>query len=151
MGQSLKMTLANDRTFELWSGFMPKRKLIKNTIGNDLYSLQVYSKLPDFKNFSPDTEFEKWALVEVANYEDETGEFKTFSLQDGLYAVFIHKGASNDFLKTIKAIHFVWLPTSGYELDDRPHFELLGEKYKNNHPNSEEEVWVPVRVSSSAP
>lgn len=35
VGHFLKMTLANDRTFELWSGFMPKRKLIKNTVGTD--------------------------------------------------------------------------------------------------------------------
>jgi len=25
------------------------------------------------------------------------------------------------------------------------HFELLGEKYKNNHPDSEEEVWIPIK------
>jgi AraC family transcriptional regulator len=38
-----------------------------------------------------------------------------------------------------------WLPASGYELDDRPHFEILGERYKNNDPDSEEELWFPVR------
>lgn len=32
-----------------------------------------------------------------------------------------------------------------YEIDFRPHFEILGEKYKNNDPGSEEEVWIPVR------
>jgi AraC family transcriptional regulator len=37
------------------------------------------------------------------------------------------------------------LPNSAYELDDREHFELLGEKYKNNDPNSEEEIWIPIR------
>jgi AraC family transcriptional regulator len=37
------------------------------------------------------------------------------------------------------------LPASGYELDDRPHFEILGERYKNNDPDSEEELWFPVR------
>lgn len=30
----------------------------------------------------------------------------------------------------------MWLPNSDYLLDDRPHFELLGDKYKNNDPNS---------------
>jgi AraC family transcriptional regulator len=29
-------------------------------------------------------------------------------------------------------------------LDDRPHFEVLGEKYKNNDPTSEKEIWIPI-------
>jgi len=33
-----------------------------------------------------------------------------------------------------------WLPKSDYELDEKPHFEILGEKYKNDDPNSEEEI-----------
>ncbi|RYE38364.1 MAG: GyrI-like domain-containing protein, partial [Sphingobacteriales bacterium] len=39
-----------------------------------------------------------------------------------------------------------WLPNSAYELDDRPHFELLGSKYKNDDAESEEEIFVPVRL-----
>lgn len=27
-------------------------------------------------------------------------------------------------------------------VDDRPHFEVLGGKYQNNSPNSEEEIWI---------
>jgi len=30
-------------------------------------------------------------------------------------------------------------------LDNRPHFEVLGEKYKNGDPESEEEIWIPVK------
>ena len=32
-----------------------------------------------------------------------------------------------------------------YTLDDRPHFEILGEKYKNQDPDSEEELWIPIK------
>lgn len=32
-----------------------------------------------------------------------------------------------------------------YELDEREHYELLGEKYKNNYPASEEEIYLPIR------
>ena len=32
-----------------------------------------------------------------------------------------------------------------YILDNRPHFEVLGGKYKNNDSNSEEEIWIPVK------
>jgi AraC family transcriptional regulator len=38
-----------------------------------------------------------------------------------------------------------WLPDSEYRLDVRPHFEVLGEKYKNDDPESEEEIWIPIK------
>lgn len=43
-------------------------------------------------------------------------------------------------------IYGSWLPNSTeYARDNRPHFEILGEKYKNNDPESEEEIWIPVK------
>lgn len=42
-----------------------------------------------------------------------------------------------------------WLPASGYYLDNRPHFEILGHKYKNNDPDSEEEIWIPVKPKNA--
>ena len=38
-----------------------------------------------------------------------------------------------------------WIPQSDYSVDDRPHFEVLGAKYKNNDPDSEEEIWIPIK------
>lgn len=38
-------------------------------------------------------------------------------------------------------IFATWLPSSAYVLDNRPHFEVLGAKYKSNDPGSEEEIW----------
>jgi AraC family transcriptional regulator len=37
------------------------------------------------------------------------------------------------------------LPKSEYELDYRPHFEILGEKYKNNDQLSEEDIFIPIK------
>jgi AraC family transcriptional regulator len=66
-------------------------------------------------------------------------------LPGGLYAVFSYRGKASDASDTFKYIYYEWLPTSEYFLDDRPHFEILGEKYKNEHPDSEEEIWIPVK------
>lgn len=66
-------------------------------------------------------------------------------LPSGLYAVFEYRGLSND-PQIFQYIFNSWLPSSGYELDHRPHFEVLGEKYQNNNPNSEEEIWIPVKM-----
>jgi AraC family transcriptional regulator len=68
-----------------------------------------------------------------------------FTLKGGLYAVFDYKGPSDD--KSIfQYIYSTWVPKSKYKLDNRPHFEVLGEKYKNNDPESEEEIWIPIQL-----
>ncbi len=35
-----------------------------------------------------------------------------------------------------------WLPNSGYKIDDRPHFQVMGKKYKNGSPDSEEDFYI---------
>ena len=69
---------------------------------------------------------------------------EAFTLKEGLYAVFDYKGSSSDN----SIFHYIfseWLPSSDYQIDDRPHFEVLGERYKNNDVNSEEEIWIPIK------
>ncbi|MFY7909701.1 MAG: GyrI-like domain-containing protein [Emticicia sp.] len=145
IGKSLEMSYINNRTGELWRSFMPQRKDISNKIGSDLYSMQIYDGVFDFQDFNPAKSFTKWAAVEVSEFADIPETMETYTLQGGLYAVFLHKGSSLDFQKTFYEIFAVWLPNSPYQIDDREHFELLGEKYKNESPDSEEEVWIPIR------
>jgi len=40
-----------------------------------------------------------------------------------------------------------WLPNSGYELDNRPDFEILGAKYINCNTVSEEDICTPIKKS----
>lgn len=145
VGKSLRMSLANNKTPELWRSFMPERKMIKNTVSSDFFSIQVYDKSLDFKDFNAQTEFTKYAMVETSKFETIPEEMETLILSSGLYAVFIHKGSAKDFYKTSQYIFGQWLPNSDYELDQREHFEVLSETYKNNDPNSEEEVWIPIK------
>jgi len=143
IGNRLTMSLANNRTAELWKRFMPRRGEIKENISNDLISMQIYNA-NYFSAFNPANELEKWATIEVNDYDNIPGDMETFSLTGGLYAVFDYKGSSTDS-SIFQYIFGTWLPNSDYLLDDRPHLEILGEKYKNNDPNSEEEIWIPVR------
>jgi AraC family transcriptional regulator len=145
VGMRLKMTFSNDKTFKLWSTFMPVRNEVKNVITADLFSMQIYNRNFDFSNFDLDSEFEKWAAVEVADFEFIPPGMQPFILESGLYAVFIHKGASSSGQETFRHIFGTWLPGSDYLVDGRPHFEILGEKYKHDDPGSEEEVWIPVK------
>jgi AraC family transcriptional regulator len=71
-----------------------------------------------------------------------------FILPAGAYAVFLHKGGPATGQQTFQYIFGTWFPQSEYRLDDRPHFEILGEKYSNTSPDSEEEIWIPVRLKT---
>lgn len=135
------MSLGENLTGELWRSFMPRLKEIETRVGTDLFSLQVYDE-NYFNQFAPDREFEKWALAEVKNFSVIPDEMEPFELPGGLYAVFPHKGMGTEIFQHIFS---EWLPKSGYQIDGRPHFEILGEKYKQGSPVSEEEIWIPVK------
>lgn len=144
IGMSQKMSLAHNKTHEFWSRFMKRRSEIKNSTSSDFYSVQVYDS-SYFEDFSLDNEFEKWAAVAVSDFDSIPDGMEAHTLKSGLYAVFLHKGTASDGAKAFQYIFQTWLPNSGYFLDDRPHFEILGAKYKNNDPDSEEEIWIPIK------
>jgi len=144
IGVSLNMSFIDNKTAELWRSFMPRRKEITNNISNEMYSLQVYDE-NFFSQFNPITEFKKWALVEVTDFNTIPGGMETFELEGGMYAVFYYKGSPANATQVFSYIMKEWLPQSGYVLDNRPHFEVLGEKYKNGNDESEEEIWIPIR------
>jgi AraC family transcriptional regulator len=143
VGIRLAMSLVDNKTGELWRNFMSRRKEITNSRTNDLISMQVY-KPTHFSDFNPTNEFEKWATIEVTDFDSVPNDMITFILTAGLYAVFDYKGSSMDN-SIFQYIFGTWIPNSNYLLDDRPHFEVLGEKYKNADSNSEEEFWIPIR------
>lgn len=146
IGKKLRMTFANNRTLELWQSFMPRRKEIINKLSPELFSIQVYPPSFDFTGFNLNLEFVKWAAIEVPDFKTIPGGMETFTLPGGLYAVFHYKGLSTE-TEIFRYIFGTWLPGSGYILDNGPHFEILGEKYRNNDPNSEEEIWIPVKLN----
>jgi len=144
IGMRMSMSFVNDRIGELWRSFMPRRKEITNKFNDDLISLNLYEP-GYFENFNPASEFERWAAVEVPDFGHIPDGMEKFTLDGGLYAIFHYKGLSTDN-SIYQYIFGTWLPDSEYVLDDRPHFEVMGEKYKNNDPESEEEIHIPLRV-----
>lgn len=144
IGMRREMSFAKDQTAELWKAFMPRLTEVVNRQSNSLYSLQTCGK--DFDS-GPNTPFEKWALAPVAEFTEVPEGMETFTLEPGKYAVFDYKGPAGS-PEIFRYIFEQWLPASGFLLDDRPHFEVLGEGYRNHGPDSEEEIWIPVRPSS---
>lgn len=148
IGKKLDMNFAYNRTMELWKGFMPHRNEISNKLNEDLISMQVYPEDFSFSQFDANAKFEKWAAAEVSSFDNLPDEMEGFTLAAGLYAVFEYKGLNTD-TSIFQYIFGTWLPASDYVLDQRPHFEILGSKYKNNDPESEEEIWIPIKTKES--
>jgi AraC family transcriptional regulator len=142
-GKRLVMNFAANRTAELWRSFMPVRHEI-NGVGSELFSAAVY---PDgfFTRFDPTADFEKWATAAVSPTEIVPDGLETLVIPAGKYAVFHYKGSSEQAPDVFRYIFNEWLPGSGYQIDNRPHFEILGEKYKNADADSEEDIYIPIR------
>lgn len=145
IGNKTKMSFTNNKTMELWQSFMPRRKEITNPLGTELYSVELYNDRMFFKNFDPTKEFEKWAGIKVSEFDNVPNGLETLIIPKGEYAVFHYKGKPSEAQSTYQYIYGQWIPNSEYELDDRPHFALMGEKYKGEDPESEEEFWIPIR------
>ena len=141
-GVRRRMSFVSDRTSEIWREFRAREKEISGRIGNESYSVKVYDSGYSFANFEPAAEFDKWAAAEVSGTFEG---FEMLAVPAGRYAVFIHKGTAADAPRTFGYIFGEWLPSSGYELAGRPHFEVLPAGYNPFDAEAEEEIWIPVK------
>ncbi|HYF69500.1 MAG TPA: GyrI-like domain-containing protein [Ohtaekwangia sp.] len=146
LGMRTSMSFANNKTKELWQDFMPRRKEIRNPVNTNLYSVELYHDTAFFIHFDPAKEFEKWAAIEVDGFDSIPGNMYALVIPESEYAVFNYKGRPSEARGTYQFIYSKWIPNSGYTLDNRPHFALMGEKYKGESPDSEEELWIPIRT-----
>jgi len=146
VGLDMMTSLSESKTEALWKQFMPIAKTVPNKVADDFYSIQIYPDNIDMDSFTPITEFSKWAAIAVNDFDNIPAELKSISIPKGKYVVFEHKGLASDFFRTSQYIYGTWFPGSGYALDQRPHFEVMGKDYKGpNDPNSIEQVYIPIK------
>lgn len=144
IGISLTMSMIQDQTRTLWATFGPRTREIEGRDGADLYSIQVFPE-GYFQQFDPNRTFEKWAAVPVSGNGSVPVGMQSIVVQEGKYAVFTYRGKPSEGGPFFQALFSEWLPNAGLLVDDRPHFAIMGEKYKGEHPDSEEEIWIPVK------
>ncbi len=145
MGMKIRMSLINNKTGTLFGQFMPRRSEIKNVADTNFYSVECYDDPSYFNNFNPGNEFEKWAAVKVSDFSSVPPGIDRLIITKGEYAVFHYTGKPSEAQSTFQYIYTQWLPSSIFDLDDRPHFALMGPKYKGEYSDSEEEFWIPVK------
>ncbi|XLS28798.1 GyrI-like domain-containing protein [Flavobacteriaceae bacterium M23B6Z8] len=130
---------------KLWSTFMPRKNEIENPLNSSFLSIQVYPEGFDITDFTPETEFTTRAGIEIKKVSAIPEGMELFIIPEGTYAVFEHRGSTKEFHKTASFIFEEWLPASDYDLDDRPHFELLDDRYLGpDHSDSIEDIYIPI-------
>jgi AraC family transcriptional regulator len=153
VGLRARMTLAADRSPELWRRFMPRRHEVPGRVEGRYISMAVRDRVSgaDPSGLLPvDTPFDRWVAVEVNAAGGVPEGMESHIRSGGLYAVFVHRGPASAAPRTWGYIFGTWLPASQFELDDREHFEVLPEGYRPDDPAAEEEVWIPVRPRRAA-
>jgi AraC family transcriptional regulator len=145
VGTHVNMSVLDNKTHELWKGFISKYNKLLSTPRQNLYSVQLYTQENSFENFDPSVRFEKWATIEKESLKSVPNDMEFLSIPEGQYAVFTFQGSDQNARNAFHYIFGDWLPKSEYTLDDRPHFEVLGKKYIRASEDSEEEIWIPIK------
>ena len=140
-GLSRKMSFSKDETALLWKDFMISKSNL--SIPFELYDVGIYSE-NFFRNFDPNLKFEKWAALETKNLHEKPSVFQELLIPAGLYLRYRYKGHPKLVAKTYQFLLGQYLPTSKFNLDNRPHFALMGNSYKNDSSESEEDLYLPV-------
>lgn len=133
----------NENTKQLAQVFMPRRHEVLSRIGKHVFSIQNYGK--DFTPANPNSEFDKWIGIEVENTSDIPKGMDSFVISSGTFVVFSFKGSVSELPKQRAYIFQEWLPNSGYQLDQKAHFEILSEDYSKDLQNIKEEIWIPIK------
>ena len=147
IGLSIDLALSDNevKTLSLWQEFMPKRKRVTNCLDNNLWSVQIFDKAS--LNFCDSNRiFQKWAAIRVTNTNDVPEGLKSYTIEGGLYAVFVHRGTASRFMEKLSYIVNTWLPHSEYLWDNREQFEIMKSDYNPNNPSAVEEVWIPIKM-----
>ncbi|MDO1500589.1 GyrI-like domain-containing protein [Winogradskyella maritima] len=144
VGMKTRTAMRPEAIGKLWGSFMPQLKTIKARNSDELIALQDYSTSnPE----NPTTEFDMWALAEVDSFENQPEGLSNYRIPEGDYAIFLLKGTGVE--KLMNYVMGEWLPASNFQLDtSRPHFQVMGKAYKNNHPDSEEDFYIPVKLKT---
>ncbi|MBN2728577.1 MAG: GyrI-like domain-containing protein [Bacteroidales bacterium] len=145
IGIRTSMSFTDNKTVELWKAFAPRIKEIASAANPLLYSVEIYPTTEFYTKFDPAKTFEKWAAIEVHDFDNIPKGMEKLIIPEGLYAIFHYKGMASNAEELFRYIYSKWLPNSEYEMDNRPFLAVMGEKYKGEDPESEENFLVAVR------
>jgi len=120
-----------------WQRFLPRFGHVPDQIGNVAYGVAY--------NADCEGNFDYIAGAEVRDFSRTPPELARVRVPAQRYAVFAHRDHISNIRNTMAAIWSDWLPSSGHELADAPHFERYGPEFDGSTGHGGLEVWIPIK------
>ncbi len=143
VGIHQKMSIIKNSTVDLFRAFMPRRHEVANRVDTKIIDLRVYDK-DYFNSFNPKSIFTKWACVQVSRAEHLPYKMACYYIKGGLYARFSAPENPTNPSDIFQFIFSEWLPNSKYQLDNRPHFDILNDHQKNIPSSGTQQIHIPI-------
>jgi AraC family transcriptional regulator len=120
-----------------WQRFLPHFGNVPGQLNQKAYGAMY--------NFDDLDNFDYLCGVEVADFTRIPQGWTHLRIPEQRYAVFTHAGHVSAIRQTWNAVWNAWLPTSGHDVADAPHFELYDETFDPQTGMGGLELWVPIR------
>ena len=124
---------------QLWGEFNRKCDKIKH-IKENAPAIGLCIMLPGEME-----KFEYVAGMMVDSTDDINPEFVAREVPPSKYAVFTHKGLLFNLGETYNYIFTEWVKNCGYEINTMLNFEWYDDRFKDNDPASEFDIYVPIK------
>lgn len=120
-----------------WQKFLPHFPNVPGQLNRKAYGAMY--------NFDDEGNFDYLCGVEVADFSRVPQGWATLRLPAAKYVVFAHSEHISTIRRTWATIWDSWLPSSGHEVADAPHFELYDENFNSQTGTGGVEIWIPLR------
>ena len=120
-----------------WQKFLPHFPNVPGQLDRKAYGAMYH--------FDDEGNFDYLCGVEVADFSRVPEDWATLRLPAAKYAVFTHPEHISTIRRTWATIWDSWLPSSGHEVADAPHFELYDESFNSQTGMGGVEIWIPLR------
>jgi AraC family transcriptional regulator len=121
-----------------WQKFVPHLGTISGQVGGTAYGVMC--------NSDEDGNFDYTCGVEVTDFSRVSTDWNRVRVPAQEYAVFTHRDHISTIRSTWATIWNKWLPESGREVADAPHYELYGEDFDSVSGRGLVEIWLPLIV-----
>jgi AraC family transcriptional regulator len=146
IGLSIKTNLKDNKVPQLWQDYMKRDREVKNFVMPEIYlGVCINESDKSYKEFTAETAFTEIVGKAVKNFDHIPQGMTTKVVPAYKYAVFTHKGALNTLGDTYDYIYGTWLPKSGMSFGDADDFELYDGRFKMGAPDSEMDIYIPVK------
>jgi AraC family transcriptional regulator len=120
-----------------WQRFVPSLGSMPGQVGRAAYGVNY--------NGDDDGNFDYLCGVEVATFAALERSWTRLRIPEQRYAVFTHRDHVSTIRRTHNTIWTTWLPRSGYDVADAPHFERYGDDFDGATGLGGIEVWLPLK------